>query len=91
MQQRQSADIFTFPIVKAFLVSQNSPTNQGQMSCDPCPFRSSASVEMCWGWRCITGGRLSQRCPAGVQRQILLLLDVEGWFLKLGAFWRRML
>ena len=29
MQQRQSADTFIFPIVKAFPVSQNSPTNRG--------------------------------------------------------------
>ena len=29
IQQRQSADTFIFPIVKAFHVSQNSPTNQG--------------------------------------------------------------
>ena len=29
MQQRQSADTFIFPIVKAFLVSQNNPTNRG--------------------------------------------------------------
>ena len=48
MQLRQSADIFTFPIVKAVAVSQNSPTNQGANELLSVPVPIVSPVVMCW-------------------------------------------
>ena len=48
MQLRQSADIFTFPIVKAVDVSQNSPTNQGANELLSVPVPIVSLVVMCW-------------------------------------------